>query len=145
MDLKIFNGEEFLGSIKLETNIKEGAIMEIIQAHPIGGEQLDVLRVKDMDYGIVIPTHIASIMNTVVDKAAKDEKNTVAFCMRCFTNSVVPVSEKTNFCRNCGSEGTCIEMKDADAKYLRENIEYLLERSNFRAFYESLGIKGGLI
>ena len=53
---------------------------------------------------------------------SKEEK-TVAFCMRCFTNSAVPITEDTNFCHYCGSEGTCISMKEHDATYLRMNIE----------------------
>lgn len=51
------------------------------------------------------------------------EDNKVAFCMRCFSNSAVPITDKTNFCHYCGSEGTCVELKEKDAKYLRENIQ----------------------
>ena len=47
----------------------------------------------------------------------------VAFCMRCFSNSSVPVDRDTNFCHNCGSEGTCIAIKKDEADYLRKNIE----------------------
>lgn len=48
---------------------------------------------------------------------------TVAFCMRCFSNSAVPIDKDTNFCHNCGSGGTCIEMKGEESKYLRKNIQ----------------------
>lgn len=47
----------------------------------------------------------------------------VAFCMRCFSNSSVPVDKDTNFCHNCGSEGTCIAIKKDESEYLRKNIE----------------------
>jgi hypothetical protein len=49
-------------------------------------------------------------------------KKVVAFCMRCFSNSAVPVSEDINFCHYCRSEGTCIAIKEDEADYLRENI-----------------------
>lgn len=56
-------------------------------------------------------------------------KNIVSFCMRCFGNSAVPVDEETNFCHNCGSEGTCISIKKDEADYLRENIQYAINRA----------------
>jgi rRNA maturation endonuclease Nob1 len=55
---------------------------------------------------------------------------TVAFCMRCFSNSAVPVSEKTNFCHYCGSEGTCIAIKKDEADYLREQIYHNIKVVN---------------
>lgn len=53
----------------------------------------------------------------------------VAFCMRCFANSVVPVSEDTNFCHYCGSGGTCIAIKEDEANYLRDNIQFRIDRA----------------
>jgi hypothetical protein len=50
--------------------------------------------------------------------------------MRCFSNSAVPVTETTNFCNICGSEGTCIQIKDKDADYLRDNIKYAIEHTS---------------
>lgn len=55
-------------------------------------------------------------------------KNIVSFCMRCFSNSDVPVDEKINFCHNCGSERTCITIKKDETDYLRENIQYAIDR-----------------
>lgn len=52
----------------------------------------------------------------------------VPFCMRCFGISAVPVDESTNFCHNCGSEGTCISIPKKDAEYLRENIISVIKR-----------------
>lgn len=51
------------------------------------------------------------------------EPKTVAFCMRCFCNSAIPITKDTNFCHYCGSEGTCIIIKDNEAAYLRMNIQ----------------------
>lgn len=56
-------------------------------------------------------------------------KKIVPFCMRCFGISAVPVDETTNFCHNCGSEGTCISMKKEDSEYLRENIQNALNNA----------------
>ena len=53
----------------------------------------------------------------------------VSFCMRCFGNSAVPVDKETNFCHNCGSEGTCISMKKDESEYLRKNIESAIDRA----------------
>lgn len=53
-------------------------------------------------------------------------ENIVPFCMRCFGISAVPVDDNTNFCHNCGSEGTCITMERNDADYLRDNIQHAI-------------------
>jgi len=55
------------------------------------------------------------------------DTNTVSFCMRCFANSAVPVSEDTNFCHNCGSGGTCIAIKKDEAEYLRDTIDAAIQ------------------
>jgi hypothetical protein len=49
--------------------------------------------------------------------------NTVPFCTRCFGISAVPIDGKTNFCHNCGSGGTCIEIKRDESEYLQKNIQ----------------------
>lgn len=56
-------------------------------------------------------------------------KEIVPFCMRCFGISAVPVDDKTNFCHNCGSEGTCINMERKDTDYLRGNIICAISRA----------------
>ena len=76
---------------------------------------------------------MAKIRETVPDT---NDSDTVAFCMRCFGNSAVDVDKKTNFCHNCGSEGTYIAIKKDEAEYLRNNIESAIRN----AF-----IKGGII
>lgn len=55
---------------------------------------------------------------------------TVAFCMRCFSNSAVSVSNKANFCHYCGSEGTCVAIKNDEANYLREQIHNAIKAVN---------------
>lgn len=50
----------------------------------------------------------------------------VQFCMRCFDISAVPVDKDINFCHNCGSEGTCINMERKDASYLIDNIQHAI-------------------
>jgi hypothetical protein len=57
-------------------------------------------------------------------------KTVVAFCMRCFGNSAIPVDEQgRSFCHNCGSGGTCISIKSEDADYLRENIDSAIKHA----------------
>ena len=56
-------------------------------------------------------------------------ENIVPFCMRCFGISAVPVDKNTNFCHNCGSEGTCIPLEKKDADYLRGNIICAVSRA----------------
>jgi hypothetical protein len=57
------------------------------------------------------------------------EQPIVAFCMRCFSNSAVPVDKGTNFCHNCGSGGTCIAIKKDESKYLQDNIKSAVMRA----------------
>lgn len=60
-----------------------------------------------------------------------DRKNKeVAFCMRCFSNSAVPIDKGINFCHNCGSGGTCIPMTSDESEYLRQSIRSAVERES---------------
>ena len=54
----------------------------------------------------------------------------VAFCMRCFSNSAVPVTKNINFCHYCGSEGTCIAIEEDKSEYLREQIHERIKLAN---------------
>jgi hypothetical protein len=51
------------------------------------------------------------------------EEEILPFCMRCFGVGAV-VSEQSNYCHQCGSEGTCTPMMRKDIEYLQENIDY---------------------
>lgn len=56
----------------------------------------------------------------------KDPDEILPFCMRCFAIGAVSVSEG-NFCHNCRSGGTCIDMKRSDTEYLRESIKLRID------------------
>ncbi|MFF0831076.1 DUF5662 family protein [Brevibacillus sp. NPDC003359] len=55
-----------------------------------------------------------------------DRSELLPFCMRCFGVGAV-ADEKSNFCHQCGSEGTCVELKGSEVEYLRENIDFCLK------------------
>ena len=50
-----------------------------------------------------------------------DPNEILPFCMRCFGVGIV-ADETSNFCHQCGSEGTCVPMKRGDVEYLQDNI-----------------------
>lgn len=55
-------------------------------------------------------------------------KEIVPFCLRCFGISAVPIGKDTNFCHNCGSEGTCVNMERKDTIYLIDNIQHIINK-----------------
>lgn len=55
-------------------------------------------------------------------KKELDPNEILPFCMRCFGVGI-SADEESNFCHQCGSQGTCVPMKRKDIVYLRENIE----------------------
>lgn len=57
-----------------------------------------------------------------------DMEEKLPFCMRCFGVGVGAGEGHNNFCHQCGSEGTCVELKRKDVLYLQENIDYAIGR-----------------
>lgn len=55
-----------------------------------------------------------------------DKNELLPFCMRCFGIGVV-ANETSNFCHQCGSEGTCLPVKRKDVYYMQENIDTRIE------------------
>jgi len=54
----IFDHGEQVGFEKIESNVKGDIVTEVVKAD-INGQEVDVLHLLDMDYGIIIPAHIA--------------------------------------------------------------------------------------
>jgi hypothetical protein len=74
MNLRIFNGEEFLGNVDTKTDIKEGALMEIMSIHANDNADVYVLHVLNMGYGIIIPKDVALKINEAIDKEENGNK-----------------------------------------------------------------------
>jgi hypothetical protein len=63
----IFDKGEQVGIEKIDSIIeKEDVQMEVLKAF-VKGEEVDVLHVKDLDYGIVIPRHVADRLRELVN------------------------------------------------------------------------------
>ncbi|MGG3890326.1 DUF5662 family protein [Metabacillus fastidiosus] len=55
-----------------------------------------------------------------------DPNELLPFCMRCFGIGTAD-NDTSNFCHQCGSEGTCISVKRKDIYYMQENIDTKVE------------------
>ena len=64
----VFDAGECVGQVEIEDPCSDHAnvmVMAIIKA-TINGKELDVLYILDMDYGIVIPEHVAKTIYNLV-------------------------------------------------------------------------------
>jgi hypothetical protein len=74
--IDIYDAGEKLGVVKTESNFKGEAVMELINGS-FGVEQVKILHVRDMNYGIIIPNHIAKVMIDVCEEFEKGNKNEI--------------------------------------------------------------------
>jgi hypothetical protein len=81
----IFDEGKKVGTILLETNYSNRGVMSVIECN-FDGEELDILHILDMSYGIVIPKHIADIIRNTVNK--QDD----AGCEYC--NNAIPICNR---------------------------------------------------
>lgn len=65
---------------------------------------------------------VGTFTDGIFHNIAKEEE-ILPFCMRCFGVGLV-VNHNSNFCHQCGSEGTCTPIMRKDILYLQENIDY---------------------
>lgn len=73
IDIMLFDKGEYIGIVRTDKKIKDGAIMEvwtvvIDKSENLQFQTIDVLHVRDMDYAIVIPDHIAVQIRNVCDR-----------------------------------------------------------------------------
>jgi hypothetical protein len=65
-DILVFDAGDFVGKVEIEDPDSDNSnIMAIVKAN-LDGKEVDVLYILDMDYGIVIPEHIAKTIYNLV-------------------------------------------------------------------------------
>lgn len=71
-DIMIFDKGKYICTIREDIDFSNGEMVQllstVINAELIERELIDILYVKDMDYGIVIPRYIADEMNGKIEK-----------------------------------------------------------------------------
>jgi len=66
----IYEAGKLIGQTETDSIFKNDAVAELIKV-TIEGKQVTVLHVKDMNYGIIIPDHVATIMYDVCEDSNK--------------------------------------------------------------------------
>jgi hypothetical protein len=70
----IYDKGKLLGSVEDNEDIPQDTILCLFDT-TLNGKHLEVLHVLDMDYGIVMPAHIAKKMNAILlEKEGSDVK-----------------------------------------------------------------------
>ena len=70
-DIMVYESQKYVCTIREDVDLGDGSMLQLLTAvlneGLMGGRIIDILYVKDMDYGIVIPKHIADEMNAKVE------------------------------------------------------------------------------
>jgi hypothetical protein len=135
------NIEEFITLLNNELPLSYAEVCDLVCFIKQEGDLEKAIEIYKKYYFSVLLNYRDSLNNRMIREtnekiaATKDDDiqhkelcklsmdDTVAFCMRCFSNSAVAIDKNINFCHNCGSEGTCVNMKGEESKYLRKTIQ----------------------
>jgi len=70
--IPIFDNGEFKDHIETDVDLQDGALMELITARDLTNDKdITILHVRDMEYGIIIPEHIAREIEDACDGPEK--------------------------------------------------------------------------
>lgn len=75
------------------------------------------------EWAVELPAAYSITIDSLQLGAEEPTLELVPFCMRCLNIGIFS-DEKTSYCHQCGSEGTCINILRADYDYLTECLEY---------------------
>jgi hypothetical protein len=65
-NINLFDAGKYIGIVKSDTTMNDSSLMEILNV-TINGKDVDVLHLRDMDYGIIIPKHIANLIDNALE------------------------------------------------------------------------------
>jgi hypothetical protein len=76
--IEIFDNGKIVGLVEINTEFGDDSLMELING-TINDKPVTVLHVRDMDYGMVIPEHIAEKLNEQIniEENRKEKSNEI--------------------------------------------------------------------
>lgn len=70
--IEIFDGHNMIGVVETDNEFPGESVIELIDA-TIKGEKVVILHLMDMDYGMIIPNHIADDMKDIIRRESRNE------------------------------------------------------------------------
>jgi hypothetical protein len=134
---KVYDGGKEICTTVADINFDNESITQLAQVVInegfFGRRLINILYIKDMGYGIVIPEHITDEMNVKIEKMDRDNSKKTFVCIRCGStiNNIFRTEGKDNQCQHCIK----LENEEEKRKQIKQTLNAKYGYDMINSFY----------